>query len=375
MALVKYGPIVDQVSGSIGGTTFADTLGGPIARRRPGQVNPSTNAQAATRNWLTESAKNWGLLTSTQQAQWTLAAKAIRYLNRLGRIRTYSGFAYYQQLNVRLIAQGASPIATPPPSPGSAALTHAGALLLLTGDVTTDLVVFWDAGNASDANILVDATGPIGWGVKPPPNQYRGITVVPAGTPSGTSIATAWEAVYGNLPQTTPYKIRVRLTPTNPAQGTITTPRESVTYAAGPPPSPPPTPGTTPAAAPVIEPGLLYEYTGAEATPAWLQLDTAAGISYTLTFARTASSNTQAILSGPAPSSLQTMYNLQIQDNVSFTAIAGMLYYVTATNTAPPNGWLVTYNPEELPITLTADDQTTDITSEDLLTLLKTENR
>lgn len=91
MALIKGSALVDAISGSVGGTTFATTKFGGIARSRPRMVRHTSpralRASAAVQQVMQE----WIDLAPLEQAAWNTAAASTPFTNRLGISRPMSG--------------------------------------------------------------------------------------------------------------------------------------------------------------------------------------------------------------------------------------------------------------------------------------------
>lgn len=99
-ALLKMGPLVTDIRGSIGGTTFARNRGGMYARARVVPINPSTARQTAVRAALGALAQAWTtVLTDVQRASWELYASNVLIPNKLGEPRALSGQQMYVRTN------------------------------------------------------------------------------------------------------------------------------------------------------------------------------------------------------------------------------------------------------------------------------------
>lgn len=100
MAIVKYGPIVANASGTVGGTTFTSgTKNGPTARNRL-RRSQNTNQQADQARALWASARRlWRSLTPEQRKAWSFAALTYPHTNRLGVATRLSGHMLFMKLN------------------------------------------------------------------------------------------------------------------------------------------------------------------------------------------------------------------------------------------------------------------------------------
>ncbi len=100
MALVKFGGGVTQMSGSIGGTTFARNASGNYARARTTPVNPQSARQTAVRASIAFLANFWSsTLTQGQRDAWKDYAAAVVMSNRLGESTFISGFNHFLRSN------------------------------------------------------------------------------------------------------------------------------------------------------------------------------------------------------------------------------------------------------------------------------------
>lgn len=115
MALFKPGPTVAEISGSIGGITYARNRGGMYMRNRSTVVNPNTPRQVAVRDFFTVAAQYWSnTLTPAQRAGWNAYGNAVVVTNPLGEQRKNSGFNWFLAVNTMRQAAGLAILAAPP---------------------------------------------------------------------------------------------------------------------------------------------------------------------------------------------------------------------------------------------------------------------
>lgn len=101
MAVVRPGPIVADIRGSIGDTTFARNKGGLYAKARTTPANPQSDAQTYTRNAITAISKAWSAaLTATQRANWRAYARSFPQLNTWGNPTHTTGYTRYVAHNM-----------------------------------------------------------------------------------------------------------------------------------------------------------------------------------------------------------------------------------------------------------------------------------
>jgi len=100
MALVKFGGGIVQLTGSLGGDTFARNRSGNYVRARTKPINPNTAKQVLVRAVLADLTTRWAqTLTSTQRAAWNLYASSVAMKNRLGESIFLTGFNHYIRSN------------------------------------------------------------------------------------------------------------------------------------------------------------------------------------------------------------------------------------------------------------------------------------
>ncbi len=100
MALVKHGGGVVQMSGSIGGNTFARNRFGNYVRARTRPVNPNTTQQGLVRTAMSFLTVLWSsTLTASERTAWGTYAAAISMKNRLGESVYLTGFNHFIRSN------------------------------------------------------------------------------------------------------------------------------------------------------------------------------------------------------------------------------------------------------------------------------------
>jgi hypothetical protein len=152
MALVKYGSAVTQISGSVGGVTYARNKGGAYLRSRTSPTQPNSALQVGARTLFSAAVNAWtNTLTSYERTSWNAYAAAVPYTNIFGETRYYSGQQRYVQCYIaRVNAGGLVTAASTAPTTYTEAATVSFVTLSMTeGAATPD----------STAK-LINSTGP-----------------------------------------------------------------------------------------------------------------------------------------------------------------------------------------------------------------------
>jgi len=101
MALVVTGAGIANISGSIGGTTFARNKSGAYIRNRTVPVNPNTVRQSDIRANMSNVSRKWSdSASAAQRLAWEVFAQNMPQSNRVGQQITLSGFNQFVKSNV-----------------------------------------------------------------------------------------------------------------------------------------------------------------------------------------------------------------------------------------------------------------------------------
>lgn len=85
MAIVTYGPLVDEVRGSVGGVTFSRAGSGCTVRAKPRPPKPVSEAQVLMQSHLAEGAATWKPIAQVTKDLWDAYAATITLYDSLGR--------------------------------------------------------------------------------------------------------------------------------------------------------------------------------------------------------------------------------------------------------------------------------------------------
>lgn len=115
MALIKPGPLVADIRGSIGGTVFARNRGGMYVRNRTTPLNPQSLAQTAVRATLGSLSNTWTtVLTQSERDAWDEWAGQVPVPNAFGEDRYLSGINAFVAANSLLLQAGESLLTAAP---------------------------------------------------------------------------------------------------------------------------------------------------------------------------------------------------------------------------------------------------------------------
>jgi hypothetical protein len=120
MANVKYGSIVTDMKGKVGGQTFKGTKAGGVLQNNATPVKGAklTKADAgrAINPYVNMAAvsSSWRALSDSQRSDWNGAAPSFPFKNKFGVLYTASGYQLYVSCNLNSFILGGPQITVPP---------------------------------------------------------------------------------------------------------------------------------------------------------------------------------------------------------------------------------------------------------------------
>jgi hypothetical protein len=194
---MKFGAIVTDGRGKIGGHVASKNRAGAYLRTKVTPVNPSTTSQVNVRNRLAGLAQAWRGLLPAQRLAWNNAVSDYKKTDIFGDIQSPTGFNLYVLINSNLlnILEAAR---TTPALPGSPlAMTS----LSLTGDVSDAKITATFAPAIGALNkLLVRATPALSAGKSFVKSEFRQINILANADVSPKEQQTEWMAKFGSFP-------------------------------------------------------------------------------------------------------------------------------------------------------------------------------
>lgn len=219
---MKFGAIVTDGRGKIGGHVASKNRGGAYLRTKVTPVNGQTTAQTSIRNRFTTLSQAWRDLTAEQRDAWNAAVADYARTDIFGDLHQPTGFNLYQRLNNNLVTIGEAAIDTPP-LPSAVGEVTAVSLAIAAGAATMSLVM----GGAVPANtkVKVFATAPGSAGKSFVKSEFRLISVLAAAASTPVNLKAAYEAKFGSV-GIAGQKVFVKLTAVNETTGQEGTPSQ-----------------------------------------------------------------------------------------------------------------------------------------------------
>ena len=196
-AKMKFGAIIVDGRGKIGGHVLAKNRNGAYMRTKVTPGNPQTIAQGVVRANFTANSQGWKGLTVAQRLAFNTAVSNFIGTNVFGDAKTLSGFQLYVRLNNYLRFIG-SPVITAPPLP-----TAVPGFLTFTVAVANaaDTIVFtFTDPIAATEKVIVSATAPQSAGKSFVKSEYRKIAVEDSTFVTTGDVKVDYQAVFGAQP-------------------------------------------------------------------------------------------------------------------------------------------------------------------------------
>jgi len=180
MAKIKFGMMMTDASGKLGGQVFAKNRGGNYVRTKGIPTNPQTTFQTAVRALFASISSGWSALTDAQRASWNTAVSSFARTDVFGDLRNPSGKALYQRLNQNLALTGQAQLTV---APSTAEIPNVQIVSVL-GDVSSETLNIDTSGDSTGFEVAVYATPRLSQGTSFVKNDLRQITTI-----EGTGLA------------------------------------------------------------------------------------------------------------------------------------------------------------------------------------------
>jgi hypothetical protein len=217
---MKFGAIVVDGRGKIGGHVASKNRGGAYLRTKVTPVNAQTSFQNGVRNLFTSLSQAWRGLTEEQRAAWNAAVADYQRTNIFGDTHSPTGFNLYQRLNNNLITIGEDALDVPPLPSAVGEVVATG--LLVTSDIPSMSLVLAGEVPAQTA-VKVFATAPVSAGKSFVKSEYRQISVLAPAATTPVDLKPAYVAKFGST-GISGQKIFVKVVAVNSATGQEGTP-------------------------------------------------------------------------------------------------------------------------------------------------------
>jgi hypothetical protein len=195
MAKIKFGMMMTDASGKLGGQVFSKNRGGSYVRTKVTPTNPQTTAQMTVRGIFASISSAWSSLSEASRLSFNNLVGDYGTTDIFGDLHNPSGKALFQRLNqnLEISEQAQITVCVPPSAVPFANLTSA------IGDVSSETFEVDTTNDTTGSKLVVWATPPMSQGTTFVKNKLRQIEVF-AGVASGTvDIAASYAAKFGAI--------------------------------------------------------------------------------------------------------------------------------------------------------------------------------
>lgn len=166
---IKWGALVVDGRGKLGGHVAAQNKGGSYLRTKVTPSNPQSTFQTGVRNIFGSISAGWSALTASQRAAWNNAVDDWKKTNIFGDLKLPSGKALYQRLNQQ--AQVVNyPALTTPPAKEDIPPSNVTAVTI---DTTAETITATGLYNGANATIQIFSSGVVSAGTNFVKNLMR----------------------------------------------------------------------------------------------------------------------------------------------------------------------------------------------------------
>lgn len=167
---LKFGAIVTDGRGKIGGHVASKNRAGAYLRTKVTPSNPNTVAQVRARSILASLSQMWQTLTESQRSGWNDAVKEWGTTDIFGDIKKPSGINLFVKLNANLISVGLAQVLDVPAKSEVPAVVIVSASYKVS---TGALFINFDSDLANGKIALIRATPRLSAGVSFVKSQFR----------------------------------------------------------------------------------------------------------------------------------------------------------------------------------------------------------
>lgn len=197
MARIKFGMMMTDARGKLGGQVFTKTRSGAIVRTKVIPVNPKTNFQGSVRNAFAGVSRSWSNLSEEARRGWNGAVDGYQKTNIFGDLYLPSGKSLFQQINTNLLNIGKLTVSTVPVSK-DVMLFSFDSVEVDISETSVNLGVTLPAIVPLTSYLVLEATAPNSPGRYNFSGQYRKISVVLASAGfEGADVYSAYVAKFG----------------------------------------------------------------------------------------------------------------------------------------------------------------------------------
>lgn len=221
---LKFGAIVTDGRGKIGGHVASKNRAGAYLRTKVTPSNPQTASQSAIRSILSSLSAGWSQLTDEQRASWNGAVADYQSTDIFGDIKKPSGFNLYIKLNSTILSLGGAALSAAPAKEELGDIYLTAAVIDLTEEEITVTTV---GTKPAGASFRYYATPSMSAGISNAKNRFR--IIADSTTPiTAAALYAAYVAKFGVPLEESAVQIGVDVVAVNGQKTSLSTVKASI---------------------------------------------------------------------------------------------------------------------------------------------------
>lgn len=193
MAKIKFGMMMTDARGKLGGQVFSKNKAGAYVRTKVTPTNPQTAAQAAARALFGSISAGWSALSDSVRAAWNEAVNEWATTDIFGDLKNPTGKELYQRLNNQAQSAGLAAVTTVP-SKAEMPDDIVSAAVIAIG--TTSITLTGANADAS-TQVVLEGTAQLTAGTKYVKNRLRQLYAVAGNSYVAADAYAAYIAKFG----------------------------------------------------------------------------------------------------------------------------------------------------------------------------------
>lgn len=177
MAKIKFGAMMVDASGKLGGQVFSKNRGGAYIRTKSTPLNPQTTAQMSIRGIFASISSAWSGLTEASRQSFNNLVSSYARTDIFGDLRNPSGKNLFQRLNQNLVISGQAQI-TVCSEPQEVPFAN---ISQCVASIAGEYFEAESVGNTTGSKVVIWATPSLSQGTKFVKNKLRQIGVFDGG--------------------------------------------------------------------------------------------------------------------------------------------------------------------------------------------------
>jgi len=207
MAKIKFGAMMVDASGKLGGQVFSKNRGGAYIRTKTTPLNPQTTAQMTIRGIFASISSAWSGLTEASRQSFNNLVSSYARTDIFGDLRNPSGKNLFQRLNQNLVISG-QPQITTCVQPSEVPFAGVDGAVL---DSATPQINIGLQNDTTGSKVVVWATPPLSAGTSFVKNKLRQIAVFNGVAPGNIDVDSYYVAKFGAYQDTDNIYFAVRV--------------------------------------------------------------------------------------------------------------------------------------------------------------------